>query len=326
MQAKLSRSVAMRNQLTKFVLLLVVLLPGWAAAVTIDDLYMATVRVADRSEIARNEAIVDALAMVLTKISGRREASTRLAMSTNASRYVQRVGYVAGGQLEVGFDSTSINALLDQSSLPLWDRERPTTLVVYPATLQGMREARDATELVAKNRGLPLVWALAETSEQFASNSLSQIQALAQRYQADAVLLARMSADDSDLSNLRWQLVFRGASQESSGGLEDGPDFAAEQISRYYAVSGKDSTTLLMEVSGVDSIKAYASTMNYLNGLLIVRGVSMQSLHGQVMRLRLELRASEESLRRVLAVDQRLSAQASALANASGMLSYRYNQ
>ncbi|MGD9841990.1 MAG: hypothetical protein AB7U99_03675, partial [Steroidobacteraceae bacterium] len=59
MQAKLSRSVAMRNQLTKFVLLLVVLLPGWAAAVTIDDLYMATVRVADRSEIARNEAIVD---------------------------------------------------------------------------------------------------------------------------------------------------------------------------------------------------------------------------------------------------------------------------
>jgi hypothetical protein len=318
------RSVFIRNGLISLALLLA-LLPSWVNAVMVNDLYIATVRVADRSEAARNAAMTDALGVVLTKISGRREGGTRVAAATiNASRYVQRVGYVAGGQLEIGFDNTAINAMLEQSGLPLWDRERPVTLVVYPTTLQGRREARAATELAAKNRGLPVVWALAESSEQFPVNNLGQIQALAQRYQAEAVLLARSTQDDPSLTNLRWQLVFRGTTHESHGDMGEGPYLAAEQISRYYGASGKESTRLVMEVSGVSSIEAYAKTLDYLQSLLMVRNLSVQSLQGDVIRLQLELRGNQQALQRVLAIEQRLSIQASSMADASATMSYRF--
>lgn len=302
-----------------------VLLPGWASAVTVNGLYSATVRVADRSETARSAAIATALNVVLTKVSGRRDAASRLGTSlANPEKLMQKFSYLQGGQLEVGFDGEAINALLERGNLPLWDRERPNTLVVYPAALQGLREARAATELAARNRGLPLLWASAETSEQYAVGALPQIQALAQRYGAEAVLLARMAGDTA--ANLRWQVVFRGASQDAGGGPEAGPALAAEQISRYYAVSGKDAVNLVMEVSGVESVEAYASTLSYLGNLLLVRGVSLEALQGNVMRLQLALRGTPESLQRVLAVDRRLSAVEPATAEAGAVLNYRYNR
>ncbi len=306
---------------------LLVLFPGWAAAVSVNGLYTATVRVADRSEAARSVALADALNVVLAKVSGRLDAASKLGAALgNPARLVQRSGYVTGGQLEVGFDSEAINALLDRGGLPLWDRERPNTLVVYPAALQGLREARAATELAAKNRGLPLVWANAEASEQYPASALTQIAALGQRYEADAVLLARMTGSEQSAANLRWQVVFRGASQEAGGGAETGPGLAAEQISRYYAVSSKEAIRLVMDVSGVDSIDAYANTLNYLGGLLLVRGVAVEALQGGTLRLLVDLRGTAETLQRVLAVDQRLSAQESTVAEAGATLSYRYNR
>ena len=301
------------------------LLPGWAAAVNISDLYVATVRVTDRSEAARSLAVSDALGVVLAKLSGQQDKSIRLATAqTNVTRLVQRVGYVAGGQLEVGFDSTAINALLEQAGLPLWDRIRPVTLIVLPAALQAMSDMRATVEQTARDRGLPLVWSTAESSEQFSINSLAQIQALARQYQTESVLLARTQSIDSGATNLRWQLVFHGTSQEMSGGVAEGPGFAAEQISRYYAVSGRQTSRQIMEVAGVDTVEAYASALNYLTGLLMVRSVSMQSLQGDVVRLQVELRGNQDSLQRVLSVEQILIAQPSSTAEASATLRYRY--
>lgn len=298
------------------------LLPGVSGAVSVAGLYTATVRVTDRSEAARNAAIDNALGVVLTKVSGRRDAGTRAGVS-NAVQLMQRYSYVAGGQLEVGFDSEAIHAALDRAGLPLWDRERPNTLIVYPTALQGLREARAATELAARNRGLPVVWAGAETSEQYPATALAEIQSLAQRYEAEAVLLARMGASGTP-SDLRWQLVFRGTTQEAAGGVEDGPALAAEQMGRYYAVSSREVIQMPMRVSGVDGIEAYGNTLNYLSGLLLVRGVAVTSLQGDELRLQLELRGSAEGLRRVLAVDKRLTA-ISAEADA-GVLRYQYGR
>ncbi len=307
-------------------LIIMALVPGWAAAINVSDLYVATVRVADRSETARNLAVANALGVVLARLSGQQEKATRLATTqTNAARLVQRVGYVAGGQLEVGFDSTAINALLEQAGLPLWDRIRPATLIVLPAALQAMTEVRATVEQAAKDRGLPLVWSTAESSEQFSINSLAQLQTLARQYQVETVLLARATTAEPLAANLRWQLVFRGASQEVSGGVEEGLNFAADQISRYYAVAGRQTSRQIVEVAGVDTVEAYAGALNYLNSMLVVRAVSMQSLQGDVVRLQVDLRGNQETLRRVLSVEQVLIAQPSSTAEASATLSYRYN-
>lgn len=299
-----------------------------ALAVTVAGLYDATVRVRDRSEAARAAAFNAALAVVLTKVSGRGEAPARVgAAANNAGRYVQRFSYLANGLFEVGFDSAAVNNLLETAGLPLWERERPNTLVVYPQALQGMREANMATEQTAKARGVPVVWA-SEVSEQLPTG-LQQLQELAQRYDAAAVLIARPAPGEVTAANLRWQMVFNGASQDMTGSAEAGPNLAAEVLGRYYSAASKESQRLFMEVAGVDNLDAYAKTLGYLNGLLMVRGVAVEALRADVLRLRLEVRGNQESLRRTLAVDQKLIEAGSDTAstqagNADLPLAYRY--
>lgn len=286
-----------------------VLLLGGATsqAITVNGLYDGTVRIKDRADATRTAAFTAAMALVLTKVSGRTDAPAKVgAALSNAARYVQRYSYLSTGQLEVGFDSAAINGLLDQAGLPLWERERPTTLVVYPQALQDVREAKMATEQTAKIRGVPIVWTNSETSDQLPAANLQQLQDLARQHSAAAVLLARAGVGELSAANLRWQMVFNGASQEMTGSAEDGPNLAAEVLGRYYASANKESLHITMNVSGMDNLDAYAGTLSYLNNLLMVRDVAVESLQRDVLRLRLEIRGSQESLRRALAMDQKL--------------------
>lgn len=314
-------------------LLLLPLLSGGAVAAIVGDLYGATVRVADRSQPARDQAVVTALGVVLTKLSGQREASLRMAASqVNAVRWVQRVGYVSGGQLEVGFDTAAIQSLLDQSGLPVWDRVRPVLLVVYPLALMGVPEVRAATESIAKERGLPVVWTALETSDQYSVTNGVQIQALATQYHADSVLLARSSTSTSTSADAaavateewRWQLVFRGTSQEWKGTLDQGVHTAADQIGRYYAVSPKQNSRQLIEISGINSVESYARVIQFFNDLLTVREVSIQALQADVLRVQLDLRGTQLSLRRLLSVASMLTEQNTSNADTAGVMSYRY--
>lgn len=319
--------------LSATVLLCVVLIAGMAHAATVSGLYEGVARVKDRSEATRIAAYGVALSSVLTKVSGRSDAATRLGSAVaGAQRYVQRFSYVSGGLLEVGFDSAAVNQLLEQAGLPLWDRDRPTTVVVYPVALQGMREAYTATEQTARLRGVPIVWANGVTSEQYAGVGPQKVQELAQQYNAVAVLLARSDAAATTPASMHWQLVFNGTSQETTGSAEEGPNLAAEVLSRYYAASSKEAVGLQMEVAGIDNLDAYARTTSYLSGMLMVRSVAVLSLQGLVLTVRLELRGNRESLRRALAVDQRLVETTAAAvdttvaptADAGAPLQYRY--
>jgi hypothetical protein len=323
----------MLRRVSAVVVLLAMVLSGAVQATAVTGLYDGTARVKDRSDATRNAAYSVALGVVLTKISGRSDAPTRVAGALdNAQRYVQRYSYVAGGLIEVGFDSAAVNQLLDQAGLPLWDRDRPTTVVVYPQALQGMREAYMASENTARLRGVPILWANGVTSEQFAGAGVQKLQELAQQYQAAAVLLARTDPAAPTAATLHWQLVFNGATQEMNGSAEDGPNLAAEVLSRYYAASSKEAVSVQMEVAGIDNLDAYARATNYLNGMLMVRGTSVLSLQRDVLTVRLELRGNQESLRRALAVDQRLveatapplDATAAPVTDSAGVLKYRY--
>jgi len=286
-------------------------------------LYDASVRVTDRSDAARQAAFGTALGIVVTRVSGRQDAPAKLGSAVgNPQRLVQRFGY-NNGQLEVGFDSNGVNALLEQAGLPLWGRERPVTLVVFPDALVGAREARAAVEQTAKLRGVPLAWA-SETSEQLNNATSAQLRALAERYMAGGVLFAKVN-DPISAASLKWQFAFNDAVQDMQGSAEDGPNLAADVMSRYYAVVAKDSSNVVVEISGVNDLDAYAGILNYLNGLTLVRAVEVDALEHDTARLRLELRGNAEALKRALDLDQRLLTQPSATADAAAILSYRYN-
>lgn len=290
-----------------------------AHAAAVDALFDARVPVADRSERARNEAFPAALAAVAVRVTGRADAAARLgAAAGNARRYVQRYGYTADGQLEVGFDGTAVTQLLEQQGLPVWGAERPSVAVVLPATLSASPEARQQIEQAALARGIPLVWVM-ERSETFDADK-NRLRALAEAYKANAVLVGHGSGDASTASVLTWSFLLGDSSSAGQGTLADGVNLAADVCARLFAATGGPSQVVL-EVSGVNDLDAYARTLNYLNSLAIVKTVLVAALARDVVRFELNVRGDAEIVRRTLALNPHLEANAAA---GSIGLAFRY--
>ena len=93
----------------RFLLLALAFALAPAFAVTVPDLYEVSVPMTG----GRDAAFVEALKTVVVRVSGRRDAAVRLGGALNDPRkYVQRFGETADNQLQVGFDSVSVDGLL----------------------------------------------------------------------------------------------------------------------------------------------------------------------------------------------------------------------
>jgi len=292
-------------------------------AVTLGDLYETNQPVLNN---ARDAAFVDALKTVIVRVSGQRDAPARLGAALNDPRkYVQRFGFTVDNMLQVGFDSVSIDRLLQESGLPIWGRERPATLVLLNVTdasgynywISGDQPnaPKDVLEKVARERGLPLKWPAV------APQGLDEATALqeAERYGANAALLGRAQG-----GVVRWTLLSSEGSSQASGGLEEGIHLAADSFARVFAASGSSLGNVVVEVSGIGDLDAYASTLNYLEGMTLVRAVAVEQVTGDTMRFKLAVRGDAATLRRAIALDSRLVSQDDGAAPAGGRLSFRY--
>ena len=81
----------------------------------------------------------------------------------------------------------------------------------------------------------------------------------------------------------------------------------------------------MLEVTGVNDLQTYGQITNDLSNLLTVKRISVQGLQGDVLRMQLEVRGSQTTLRRLLAVDKRFVELESAPPQAADVLRYRYN-
>lgn len=320
-----------------WVLLLWALAAWPACAVTVPDLYETAVPVT----ASRDAAFAEALKAVVVRVSGRRDAAARLGSSLGDPRqYVQRFGMTADNFLQVGFDSVSIDKLLSQAGLPIWGRERPATLVLlnvqapngssYWVDGAANSAEREAIVRVAKQRGLPLVWPVLvpQDRDQLAAGdgSPATLLQIAARYSANAALLGRARSDGAGGMSVRWTLASNEGAAEASGAIEDGVHLAADTFARVYSASGASLDSITVEISGIDDLNAYASTLNYLEGMTLVRGVAVEQVLGGTMRFRLAVRGDAGTLRRALALDGRLvPVQAGDGAPAADRLQLRYS-
>lgn len=301
-----------------------------ARAVTVPDLYEITLPV----EGSRDTAFVDALKSVAVRVSGRRDAASRLGAGANNPRqYVQRFGFTADNQLQVGFDGAAIDHLLNDVGLPIWGRERPATLVLLnveaadgSARWIDARTAtaeRDAVVRAARMRGLPLVWP--ESAPAITAGAApADLQKLAADYNANATLLgrARRSADGSYA--VQWSLASGESSGDVTGSLDEGVHFAADTFAKVYSASGTTLDSIVIEVSGIANLPAYAGTLNYLEAMTLVRGVALENVSGETMRFRLAVRGDAANLRRALALDNKLVPIAPTSEAAADRLQLRY--
>lgn len=290
-----------------------ILAANGAWAVTVPDLYEVTVP----AGADRDAAFVEALKAVVVRVSGRRDAAAQLGPISNPRQYVQRFGSTADKMLQVGFDSVSIDRLLTDAGLPIWGRERPATLVLLYVTASNgssywidgnaVSAERDEVNRAARQRGLPIVWADASAYAAVTDPSMSaELLQTAARYNANATLLGQARSDGAGGLTVRWTLASADENASTSGSLEDGVHLAADAFARVYSASGSSLDSLALDVSGIDSLAAYASTLNYLEGMTLVRSVAVEQVSGDTMKFRLAVRGDATTLRRALALDGRL--------------------
>lgn len=250
--------------------------PDWARSAV--PFYEVTVPLGGPTEEDRARAFAEALQAVAVKASGRRSAATsRNVAAANPARYVQRYAKTSDQMLKVGFAGGAIEDLLQQAGLPLWPSERPVTLVAVTGA------DRSEIERAAAWRGLPITWG---TGGAGPGATLSGV---------------------PGATGFAWKFTHAGQSTESRGSVQDGIDLAADTLAAYYAPpSTRSTSSLSVSVGGMRDVTAYAALVRYLKSLSLVRDLAVESLAGDVVRLRLTVKGDRQVLVRIAALDGRL--------------------
>ncbi|MFO7304977.1 MAG: DUF2066 domain-containing protein [Gammaproteobacteria bacterium] len=285
--------------------------PVLVYAITVEDLYETSQPV----EGSQDAAFVEALKTVVVKVSGRRDAPERLGAALgNARQLVQRYGITQENVLQVGFDDRSVDRLLTEAGLPIWGRERPSTLVAVALDELGgvwlshelPPEDKERLSFAASRRGLPLQWVSLDARDEsfltMGEGAAAALLQLAQRNGANAVLLGRGSRNGA----LRWVLATSDGLIQSTGTYEDAVDATADHFAKLFATEASSLSRVNVQVSGLADLDAYAATLNYLESMTLVRSVAVREVVGDTIRFELAIRGSPQTLQRAIALDHRL--------------------
>lgn len=294
------------------------LVAAGARAVTLDDLFEATVPSAGAAE---SQAFSAGMAGVLVRVTGRRDAATIPALAgliSDAQRYVTSYRRVAGGQLAIAFDADAVSAALAASGMPYWGADRPLTLVWLAVDRGGGQRGlvtagaasgeRQAVERAAAQRGLPLAWPSQamgldplQRLEQVRAGDVGALAAAADDYGAQGVLIGRANFITGRGYAVDWTFVGAGGSRQGSGGLDDGVHLAADRYANLYAsAAAARSGEVDVTVVGVDSGSRYAQVVRHLESLAVVRSVAVREVGGEAVSFRLSIRGDLGVLTRAL--------------------------
>lgn len=306
-------------------------LPIATLGATVEDLYEASQPVA----ASQDAAFAAALRTVLVRVSGRRDAPERVgAALANPRQYVQRFGITQDNVLQVGFDDASIDRLLTDAGLPIWGRERPLTLVAVAlddfggAWLSADLPPAEKERIVAaaRERGLPLQWATLDAQEQsllgMGDGASAALLQLARRNGANAVLVGRGSRGGI----MRWTLATDEGVTQSVGTVEDAIHSTADHFAKLFAAEGTRLSRVSVEVTGILDLDAYAATLNFLEGLTVVRSVAVEEVHGDAVRLALLIRGDAQTLERAIALERRLVPRETGASATRAQLAFRYQR
>lgn len=279
--------------------------------------YQAVVPLAGTTEADRNAAFGDALRTAAVRATGQRDAGSAplvAAAAADPARYVQQYSTTPDRMLKVGFDARAMDRLLQQAGLPFWPLERPVTLVllVVPSVAGGQRAVlaserapeRVELERVALARGLPVAWPEQPVSA--------------------AQVRAAMGGDDGAVGDsqyvlagidsggsIAWRFAGVGESARVDGAPRDGANLAADALAaRYAPASSRGTSTVEIRVGGIADVRSYASLLEYLKSLSLVRAVGVSGLDDREVRLDVTLRGDLGQLRRIAALDTHLKAAA----------------
>ena len=304
-----------------------------AGGATLPNLYVVTVAPDPAAADQRAAAIETAMARLLVRVTGSRNAPLDPALSpmlADAGRYLASYGLDRQRQPQVGFLRSQVDQALTAAGMPVWGPERPLTLLWIavddglggrallganeanpiegmpsPAMAASLKVRRTELTAVADERGLPIALPLLDLEDlgvvTFADvwgGFEDRVMAASQRYGADAVLVGRVRPGVVG-NEIQW-LFLRGTARQAltGGALRDGLDVAADAYAAELSTVGAASTTLI-SVRDVLSSADYGRVMSYLEQQRVLQGVDVDSLENGVLNLRVAARGDARVLERI---------------------------
>lgn len=307
-------------------------------AVPVPSLYTVQVPLQPNNSDARNEAYRAALAQVLTRITGSRDALRPDEISEqfpDAARYVLQFRAGEDDTLWVTLDGRAIERVLTAADKSVWGDDRPLTLVWLAVDWgQGEREIvavddvqrsssesrsidrnrllRERVQEIAELRGIPIVFPLLdiEDRENVSFSDIwggfgERLQAASERYDATSILVGRVRADTTQRN--RWSHYFGGEQREWTGEPEEVVHLLADTLAAQFAISGDQvPETVTITVSGIDSVVAYGTVQAYLQNLAQIQELSIQSVTGDRIHYSATAHGGRERLQRALSFARHL--------------------
>ena len=295
------------------------LFPLGAQAIKVPGLYEVEVSVIDQSEQVRNEGLRTAFRLVLIKLTGDRQAAGRTALlplMKQAQNYLQQYRYrevtiaeeTESGEiinstqtrLWVKFDEDNLNQALRRLSVPVWGRERPSTLIWLAISDQAGRRLtglEDGAEYVAPidqragQRGIALLYPLLDLDDTSALRASDvwggfrqPIFDASSRYHADAILTVAIESPVPGIWEARWtafidkqMATWTSESDLLEAVLDEGIDNMADILAAQFGPmpipGGVNQVSL--SVADIFNVDQYASVLSYLSSLNSVSDVEV---------------------------------------------------
>lgn len=324
-----------------------------ATASVFGNLYQVRTEVSARDAATLEQAFEDAMAVVLTRVTGTRQvgqAEETQALLGKARDFIQQFGYIDSRTLLISFDGQAINRRLSELGLPVWGQERPVTLVWLVLTDErGRRKILAADDLgpvveslkeTANQRGVPVIIPLMDAQDRQAIDVADlrgvfedNIFSASDRYDADAVLVGfarakRRTDVDGPVYRVSWTLLFAGQVHNWLGNLSAGIDRAADEFASVLAaIDRHDSGRQLVLVRGIGDLVAYGRVRLYLESLSLVNSVAVDRVHGEEVLFSVELRAGPDQFASAIKLGKILFAEDFEYpVSMPGTIVYRYRQ
>ncbi len=323
------------------VLWLLLWLPSGAMAAEVSGLYEAEITVFSQKRSERATAMVSALAEVLAKVSGRRDAAMLRGVardSKSPAHLLQQYRYRtlpvdsadAGDNAQIllfRFDKAAVDKVLRDNGLPVWGATRPSSLVWLAVEDEGRRYlvGGDSPEPVrallmaeAKRRGLAVSLPLMDLQDQQAlrfgdiwGGFSDVILQASRRYRTEAVLVGRLYRPAGGDWQAQWTLL-EGQDMHSWTGngvlpaevIDVGVAGAIETLaSRYAPTSGQGPAGQLpLTVAEVRTLSDYARVSRYLASLQQVAGLQVSRVEADRVTFELDVESGPEAIVQIIAL------------------------
>jgi hypothetical protein len=311
-------------------------------ALTVSGLYEAEIPVTDQSVGSRKTAIRAALRIVLVKLTGDRNAPERAALDSvmaQAERYALQFRYrddlsrpeQQAMKLWVQFDENALNEIMRDYGIPLWGKERPSTLVWLASHGSAGRQLvniEDSSgylgilEKRAQLRGVSLIFPLLdlEDSSHLKASDIwggfsEPVTSASERYHADTILAGSIEQVIPSVWEARWTVYIDGQATNwvTQGDLPDvvldeGIDGLIDILASRFASSGGDMQENMVDISVSDifNLDQYARTLKYLESLNSVTEVNVKRVESGKVTFQVRVHGGETMIAQAITLGNTL--------------------